>query len=162
MVLLGISPYITCSVLSGSYLLRSSDIKADKLCKELQALGDELSKVLPSVSSHIMQFSRWMESVRKTCLNLEHINREPNEYPVGSEDITRQQQLITLNEYIMRMAASTSSHHKPPQTCTTVLQAVLTARNCEVGPIASRAGEGAAYEADVYCQSGAFGTPRLD
>ncbi|CAJ0610231.1 unnamed protein product [Cylicocyclus nassatus] len=118
--------------------LQSSDIKADRIYKELQTFGNEMSRVVPSVSSHVMQLSRWMDSVRETYLNIEHLRSDPEEhqYPVGSGDISRQQELIALNDYIMRMAASTSSHHESPQACTTNAEfSTVEQENVNSGPL---------------------------
>lgn len=69
-----------------------------------------MSRVLPSVSDHAMQLSRWMNSVQEACLKLEHIRSAPSDEQQSyfdSQDISRQQQLLSLNEYIMRAVAST-------------------------------------------------------
>ncbi|RCN34012.1 hypothetical protein ANCCAN_20150 [Ancylostoma caninum] len=59
-----------------------------------------------------MQLSRWMNSVQEACLKLEHIRSVPTEEQQSyfdSQDISRQQQLLALNEYIMRAVASTTA-----------------------------------------------------
>ncbi|KIH56085.1 hypothetical protein ANCDUO_13738 [Ancylostoma duodenale] len=59
-----------------------------------------------------MQLSRWMNSVQEACLKLEHIRSAPTEEQqtyFDAQDISRQQQLLALNEYIMRAVASTAA-----------------------------------------------------
>ncbi|KAL6725011.1 hypothetical protein Aduo_019839 [Ancylostoma duodenale] len=85
---------------------------ADGFTRDLLALGEEMSRVLPSVSDHAMQLSRWMNSVQEACLKLEHIRSAPTEEQqtyFDAQDISRQQQLLALNEYIMRAVASTAA-----------------------------------------------------
>ncbi|KAK6026833.1 hypothetical protein OSTOST_07182 [Ostertagia ostertagi] len=89
----------------------------------LRSLTEELSQVLPTVSDHAVQLSRWMRSVQDACLKLEHIQgssfRDPD-FHSGFElqDISRQQNLLALNTNILACQAaggSRGSIESPPQ-----------------------------------------------
>ncbi|EYB93109.1 hypothetical protein Y032_0186g1082 [Ancylostoma ceylanicum] len=109
---------------------------ADGFTRDLLALGEEMSRVLPSVSDHAMQLSRWMNSVQEACLKLEHIRSAPTDEQQSyfdSQDISRQQQLLALNEYIMRAVASTAARQSacPANPGKTAVQPEDTAQEAQ-------------------------------
>ncbi|KAK6759186.1 hypothetical protein RB195_021047 [Necator americanus] len=77
--------------------------------QDLCALGEEVSHVLPSVTDHAMQLSRWMNSIQEACLKIECIRGVSGSQChsfFGAKDIERQRQLLALNDYLSQTVRS--------------------------------------------------------
>ncbi|ETN79800.1 hypothetical protein NECAME_09633 [Necator americanus] len=77
--------------------------------QDLCTLGEEVSHVLPSVTDHAMQLSRWMNSIQEACLKIECIRGVSGSQChsfFGAKDIERQRQLLALNDYLSQTVRS--------------------------------------------------------
>ncbi|KAK5973274.1 hypothetical protein GCK32_006852 [Trichostrongylus colubriformis] len=87
----------------------------------LRTLTEEMSHILPTVSDHAIQLSRWMQSVQHACLKLERISASSTSSDlhscIESQDINRQQNLLALNNYLLARQAADLSQQSTSATC---------------------------------------------
>ncbi|KAK6062271.1 hypothetical protein COOONC_00059 [Cooperia oncophora] len=87
-----------------------------------RSLIEEVSHILPTISDHAIQLSRWMHSVQNACAKLEHILHSSSRNNVfyscfKSQDICLQQNLFALNTYLRdRQAVDSFPQDTSPDT----------------------------------------------
>ncbi|XGW35363.1 hypothetical protein V3C99_018959 [Haemonchus contortus] len=103
--------------------------------QDLRLLAEEMSRVLPTVSDHAVQLSRWMQSVQEASVKLEHIQEPSPRYTVshcylGAQDIYRQQNLLALHNYLL----TCQTNNCQQATCSVYQENAATAAQQEANP----------------------------